>query len=658
MSWMSRHESASLRLGREAGARWRLPWRGWGVLGLGVLGGTLLQVQQAGLSAFALYGAVLCFGLCGLAAVVLMQRRTGWVWLALVGALAGAVAWGGAGLRAAQLLRQTLAPELEGRDLVLVGRVASLPQSGDWGWRFVLQVESATLLGRPVAVPPDLLLGWNPLQHPASLWADDDPDGERDLVEGLPSSGADVGASGPRPDAPVPGQRWRFTARLKRVHGARNPGGFDYELWLWEQGILATGWVRARSASQVPRLLARTAAYPVERLRHRVREGILATLGSAAGPGVGAGVVVALVTGDQRSISREDWLLFRQTGVAHLMSISGLHITLLAWLSARGLGWFWRQTARWPGAWGRACLWCPAPVLGRWAGVFVALGYSVFCGWGIPAQRTVGMLLLVCALQWGGRRWPWPSLWSVMVAVVLLWDPWACLQPGFWLSFVAVGVLFATDVGRAAAPAAPTAARPRRALGWLLGLLREQGVLGLALAPLSLLLFGQVSVVGLVANLVAVPWVTAVVTPLALLGCVLSPLWVLAQHALQLLLWGLQWMAQWPGATWSTAVAPVWAVLAGGLGGVMCAGPWPPAPGRRPGVAWACPCWCRCCFGRCPGLHRGVSSCWPSTWGRARPCGCARPHGGCCTTQGPGIQPAAMPASGCWCPCCGHRVPM
>jgi len=86
-----------------------------------------------------------------------------------------------------------------------------------------------------------------------------------------------------------------------------------------------------------------------------------------------------------------------------------------------------------------------------------------------------------------------------------------------------------------------------------------------------------VSVVGLVANLVAVPWVTAVVTPLALLGCVCSPLWGLAQQALQLLLWGLQWMAQWPGATWSTAVAPVWAVLAGGLGGVMCVGPWPPA---------------------------------------------------------------------------------
>jgi len=338
--------------------------------------------------------------------------------------------------------------------------------------------------------------------------------------------------------------------------------------------------VRARSGADAPRLLARTSAYPIERLRYRVRETILATLGAADHPGPDAGVVVALVTGDQRSISRENWLLFRQTGVAHLMSISGLHITLLAWLAARCMAWLWRQTARGPGAWGRACLGCPAPVLGRWSGLLVALFYSIFCGWGVPAQRTVGMLALVCVLQGAGRRWPWPSLWSLMVAMVLLWDPWACLQPGFWLSFVAVGILFTTDSGQAAAPAGSAAGSPRRVLGVALGLVREQGVLTLALAPLTLLLFGQVSVIGLVANLVAVPWVTLVVTPLALLGCALSPLWGLAQQALQLLLWGLQWMAQWPGGTWSTAVAPVWAVLVGGLGGVMCVGPWP--------LVWRC----------------------------------------------------------------------
>lgn len=582
MNWISRHEAATLHRRREVAARWRAPCQAWGVLGVGVLAGTLLQVQQARLSDPGLYGAVLFLGLLGLLGVARGQHRAAvgpLARLAWMAVLAGAVAWGGAGLRAAQLLQQALAPELEGQDLVLVGQVASLPQAGPWGWRFVLRVETAALQGRPVALPPELLLGWNPLQHPASPTGTDE-ESERDLVEGA-VGGMDAGDGLIAAEAPVPGQRWRFTVRLKRVHGARNPGGFDHELWLWEQGILATGWVRARTTEQAPRLLAATPAYPVERLRQRVRAAIVDNLGAASDPGTGAGVVVALVTGDQRSIRREDWLLFRQTGVAHLMSISGLHITLLAWLSARVLAWLWRQTARWPGAWGLGCLWCPAPVLGRWAGVGVALAYSVFCGWGIPAQRTVGMLALVCVLQAGGRRWPWPPLWSVTVAGVLLWDPWACLQPGFWLSFVAVGVLFATDGGHTASPKAPATALPDRglsdrALGQLLGLLREQGVLGLALAPLSLLLFGQVSVVGLVANLVAVPWVTAVVTPLALLGCLLPPLWGLAQQALQLLLWVLQWMAQWPGATWSTAVAPVWAVLAGGLGGLLCVGPWPP----------------------------------------------------------------------------------
>ena len=620
MSWMSGHESASLRLGREAGARWRLPWGGWGALGLGVLTGTLLQLQQAHLLASAWYGAALIGGLCGALCIRLFdpggEARRSWrapqaavVGCLLVALLAGVVAWGAAGLRAAERLQQALAPELEGRDLLLEGQVASLPQSGAWGWRFVFQVESARLQGRPVAVPGHLLLGWNPLQHPARPVGDDDALAERELVEGLPGAVAGGDPALGAPQSPVPGQRWRLTARLKRVHGARNPGGFDHELWLWEQGILASGWVRAGSVSEAPRLLASPWAFPIERLRHRVREAMVGTLGSdaVATPGTGAGVVVALVTGDQRSISREDWVLFRQTGVAHLMSISGLHITLLAWLTARGLSGLWRQTARWPGLLGRACLWCPAPLLGRWAGLSVAPFYSAFCGWGIPAQRTVGMLALVCLLQSGGRRWPWTSLWSVMVALVLLLDPWACLQPGFWLSFVAVGLLFATDGGGVVPLAGGAAKEAHAAIGqtplalpagrlsrvlapvrahawgrWALtildaarSLVREQWVLGLALAPLSLLLFGQVSLVGLLANLVAVPWVTAVVTPLALLGCALPPLWWLAQSALQGLMWGLQWLAGWPGATWSTAVAPVWAAIAGGLGGVLCVGPWP-----------------------------------------------------------------------------------
>ncbi|RUP25238.1 MAG: ComEC family competence protein [Curvibacter sp.] len=317
MSWMSGHGAASLRLGREAGARWRLPWGGWGALGLGVLAGTLLQLQQARLVAPAWYGAALAGALLGALCVGLFEpggaARRRWrgqqaavVALLLVGLLAGAVAWGAAGLRAVQRLQQALAPELEGQDLLLEGQVASLPQSGAWGWRFVFQVESARLQGRPVAVPRQLLLGWNPMQHPARPVGDDDAQAERELVEGVPGAVAGGGPALGAPQAPVPGQRWRVTARLKRVHGARNPGGFDHELWLWEQGILASAWVRARSVSEAPRLLASSWAYPIERLRHRVREAMVLTLGSGevATPGTGAGVVVALVTGDQRSISR------------------------------------------------------------------------------------------------------------------------------------------------------------------------------------------------------------------------------------------------------------------------------------------------------------------------------------------------------------------
>jgi competence protein ComEC len=207
MSWNSRHEPALQHLAREAGARWRLPWRGWGVFGLGVLAGTLLQVQQSRLSSTALYGAALLLGALGLVGLAWGRRRAALAsvaWRVLAGLLAGMVAWGGAGLRGAQLLQQALAPELEGRDLVLVGQVASLPLSGDWGWRFVLRVESARWLGRPVAVPPELLLGWNPRQHPARGLGDHDPDrhsdgdsdGEGDLVEGLMGEGAGGSAVG------------------------------------------------------------------------------------------------------------------------------------------------------------------------------------------------------------------------------------------------------------------------------------------------------------------------------------------------------------------------------------------------------------------------------------------------------------------------------
>ena len=239
------------------------------------------------------------------------------------------------------------------------------------------------------------------------------------------------------------------------------------------------------------------------------------------------------------------------------MSISGLHITLFAWLAASLVRLLWRRSAR-------LCLAVPAPTAALVCGVLLAGGYALFSGWGVPAQRTVTMLAVVAALQLSGRRWPWPQVWLLACAAVVLTDPWALWQAGFWLSFVAVGVLFATD-------SVAAGAYPKSARGHFYALLREQWVVTLALTPLSLLLFGQVSLVGFAANLLAIPWVTLVVTPLALAGVVWAPLWSLAAWALQPLAAGLQWLASWPWAVVFLPAAPLWAGVLALLGGGLLA---------------------------------------------------------------------------------------
>ena len=354
--------------------------------------------------------------------------------------------------------------------------------------------------------------------------------------------------------------------RLRAPHGFRNPHGPDAELWWWEQGVQALGTVRSGPREATPRLLEDSAwRHPIERLRQRVRDAILDRLawhrldigvdGGMAGAARAAGVVAALVTGDQRAIDQSDWALFRDTGVAHLMSISGLHITLFAWLATRVVGAWWRRSAR-------LCQAVPAPQAALVAGLVLAAAYALFSGWGIPAQRTVTMLATVLLLRLGGRRWPWPQVWLLACAAVVALDPWALRQPGFWLSFVAVGVLFATDSGASWPGQQGLIAR----LG---GMLREQALITLALAPLGIVLFGQFALVGLLANLLAIPWVTFWVTPLALLGVAWAPLWDLAAASVQALAWVLQGMAAWPGAVWGFAAAPAWAAAVAVLGGVL-----------------------------------------------------------------------------------------
>jgi competence protein ComEC len=519
---------------------------------LGWVLGTALQLHQPALWGASSYGA--------LAVCATVLGRLWWRQVAVRGnasqrilgsmVLAAALAFAVTGLRSSAFDATALSPALEGKDLLLTGVVTDMPQRNESGLRFTLAVDTVHLSGQAIAVPARVDVGW---------------------YGGVYSLGSEQVILQRQPGDVRAGERWRMLVRLKAPHGSRNPFGFDYELWMWERGVQATGYVRAGANDPKPQRLEQTGAHPVALLRQTLRERITTQVEQRQW----AGLIAALVVGDQNAIDRVDWDVFRATGVAHLVSISGLHITMFAWAAVALVGWLWRRSAA-------LCAAVPAPTAALWSGVLLALAYAVFSGWGIPAQRTCLMLGVVAALRLFGLRWPWPQTWMLACALVVASDPWALLQAGFWLSFVAVGVLFA------AAPGAPGGAEPaatqlgHTAAGLLqgaaervVGLLREQWVITVALAPLTLLLFGQVSLVGLVANAVAIPWVTLVVTPLAMLGVALPGAWDWAGVAIGWLMAGLQWLAALPWATLSLPTAPWWLASAGVLGGVVLVAPLP-----------------------------------------------------------------------------------
>ena len=334
--------------------------------------------------------------------------------------LAGlAIGFAWAGLLAQWRLAEALPDAWEGRDIELVGVVAALPQRFERGERFEFLVETVRTPG--ATVPSRLLLswyhGWN--EPEAELGATDDE------AEGVDSD------AGRYARALRPGERWRFTVRLKRPHGNANPYGHDHEAWLLERGLRATGTIRARAeAARLDAFVWRPETV-VERLRDGVRERFLSAVPGAPY----AGVLIALAIGDQRAIPPEQWQVFNRTGVTHLVSISGLHVTMLAALVAALVGWLWRSSER-------LTLAVPAQRAGVLAGLMAALAYSLLAGFEVPAQRTLYMLGVVVWSLCSGRHYGVSRTLLCALFVVLVIDPWAVLSTGFWLSFGAVAVLF------------------------------------------------------------------------------------------------------------------------------------------------------------------------------------------------------------------------
>lgn len=398
----------------------------------------------------------------------------------LLAALLAGAAWA---LVAHHLALQARLPaELDQQTVVIQGRIAGLPEPTATGWRFQLAEAHSVETG---AALPFIRAHWY--------------------------AGEPV----------MQGEHWQFEARLRRPRGMSNPGAFDYEAWLYAQGVGALASIRGGKRLEVP------PTYDFDVLRGYVRTRIVLALGE----GAQTERLLALVVGDRSVLSRGDWQVLQATGTSHLMVISGLHVGLLA-AAVFGL-----ITLA-----GRAGLvrlpfprlWLAAPLA-----ILAAAIYAGLAGFAVPTQRALMMVALVLLARLLYRQpGPW-FFWLMALCLVVMLDPAAPLLAGFWLSFMAVGALILGMAGRLS----------QNGVWWRWG--RAQWVIFIGLWPWLLLWGMPGSLLAPLVNVVAIPWVSLLVVPAALAGTLVELtlgipwlLW-LAAEALNALFVALEWAASW-----------------------------------------------------------------------------------------------------------------
>lgn len=438
--------------------------------------------------------------------------------------------------RAELILQNELAQDLEGQTLQTVGRVVSLPETRQQRIRFEFAIDEV-----------------------------------RDAAGNLRTSPGKVRLNWYRSHKkPRPGQVWQLTVRLKRPHGFMNPGGFDYERWLFVKRIRATGYVVNNADN---RHTGNYSGQFINRLRYQLRIQLAAHIPHSKQ----LDLLTALSLGDRSLLGTDRMNTLIRTGTSHLLAISGLHIGLVAMLVYALVRRLWSAAGRLP--FGLNSIHAASI-----AATLSACAYALLAGFTIPTQRALVMVCIVLLSMVSARRYPVSLILSAALLVVLWLDPFAAMEPGFWLSFAAVAII---TYGMGCRYGQQT-------LYWRWG--RVQVLVAVGLVPLLLAWFQQFSLVGIPANLLAVPWVSLLVVPLTLAGTLIMPLssllagflLSLASQSLALLWPLLELLADSGLSVWQQAAPSIWLILSG-LAGVLILLQPVGIPGRWLGIYWLLP---------------------------------------------------------------------
>jgi competence protein ComEC len=426
--------------------------------------------------------------------VCLRRRVPAWLWCLPI--VVAAFAW--TSWRADAALAARLPHALEKQDILVTGTVSGLPEARADSIRFEFDVAGARFRGRSVPVHGRVHLSWYATRRHT-------------------------------PPAIAPCTQWRLRVRMKRPHGLVNPGGYDFERSALQKGVIATGYVREDAADA---MLGDGTC--VDGTRARIVGAIAAALPDDPHA---ARLLRALSVGDERALDEHDWQVVRATGISHLIAISGFHVGLAAVFGALLVRFAWWLL---PGL----ALRLARPTAEAAIAFPAAVAYGSLAGFGLPTTRTLLMIAVIAGWRLLRRGGGFGEGFGLALAAILVVDPLAVLSAGFWLSFAGVALLAWTLA---------------RGSGWR-GRLKEFGVAPLlmtvALLPLTVWFFGQASLVGPLANVVAVPFVSFVIVPLDLAACALLFAWPtagnlllhLCAHLVDALWWLLVQLAAWKPA--------------------------------------------------------------------------------------------------------------